>query len=41
MNNMAALRCYTRNGFTVYGVKPGRLYYGGMMHDELLMARCI
>ena len=40
-NNLAAIRCYTRCGFTVYGVEPSALYYAGVMYDELLMARHI
>jgi RimJ/RimL family protein N-acetyltransferase len=40
-NNIAAIRCYMRCGFTVYGVEPSALYYEGVMYDELLMARSI
>jgi RimJ/RimL family protein N-acetyltransferase len=40
-NNMAAIRCYTRCGFTVYGVEPSALYYDSVMYDELLMARLL
>jgi len=40
-NNTAAIRCYTRCGFTVYGLEPSALYYDGVMYDELLMARSI
>jgi RimJ/RimL family protein N-acetyltransferase len=39
--NSAAIRCYSRNGFQVYGVEPQALYYDGVYYDELLMARTI
>ncbi|HJW84436.1 MAG TPA: GNAT family N-acetyltransferase [Anaerolineae bacterium] len=39
--NTAAIRCYTRCGFTVYGIEPEVLYYDGVYYDELLMARRI
>ena len=39
--NSAAIRCYTRCGFRVYGVEPQALYHGGVYYDELLMARTI
>jgi RimJ/RimL family protein N-acetyltransferase len=39
--NTAAIRCYARCGFRVYGVEPQALYYDGVFHDELLMARTI
>ena len=37
--NAAAIRCYLRCGFTVYGVEPEALWHDGMMYNELLMAR--
>jgi RimJ/RimL family protein N-acetyltransferase len=37
--NVAAIRCYLRCGFSVYGVDPEVIYYDGMYYDELLMAR--
>jgi GNAT superfamily N-acetyltransferase len=40
-DNMAAICCYTRCGFTVYGVEPSALYYDSVLYDELLMARPI
>ncbi len=39
--NTAAIRCYARCGFSVYGVEPQALYYDGKRYDELLMARVI
>ena len=39
--NEPAIRCYTRLGFTTYGVEPKALLYDGMNDDELLMARLI
>jgi ribosomal protein S18 acetylase RimI-like enzyme len=38
-NNGTAIRCYTRHGFTVYGVEQEIGYYQGAYIDELLMAR--
>jgi RimJ/RimL family protein N-acetyltransferase len=37
--NAAAIRCYLRCGFTVYGVEPEALRHDGVIYDELLMAR--
>jgi RimJ/RimL family protein N-acetyltransferase len=37
--NAAAIRCYARCGFSVYGVEPQALLVDGVMYDELLMAR--
>ncbi len=37
--NSAAIRCYTRCGFTVYGVDPKVIHYNDVFYDELLMAR--
>ncbi len=37
--NMAAIRCYVRCGFAVYGIEPQAIYYDGVLYDELLMAR--
>ena len=37
--NTAAIRCYVRAGFTVYGVQPRALRYAGQSYDELLMLR--
>lgn len=37
--NTAAIRCYARCGFTVYGIEPEALLVNGMYHDELLMTR--
>lgn len=37
--NTAAINCYRRCGFTVYGVEPEALYVNGVYYDELLMAR--
>ena len=40
-DNMSAIRCYTRCGFTVYGLETQSLFYEGVMYDELLMSRLI
>jgi len=37
--NTAAIRCYVRCDFTVYGVESQVLYHAGRYYDELLMAR--
>jgi RimJ/RimL family protein N-acetyltransferase len=37
--NTAAIRCYARCGFRVYGIEPQSLYHDGVFYDELLMAR--
>jgi RimJ/RimL family protein N-acetyltransferase len=39
--NTAAIRCYTRCGFTVYGTEPQAISTNGAMYDELLMARSL
>jgi RimJ/RimL family protein N-acetyltransferase len=35
--NAAAIRCYVRCGFSVYGVEPEVIYHNGVYYDELLM----
>lgn len=40
-SNTAAIRCYSRCGFSVYGIEPQVIYHQGIYHDELLMARAI
>jgi RimJ/RimL family protein N-acetyltransferase len=37
--NTAAIRCYTRCGFTVYGVDPQVIYSDGVYYDELMMVK--
>jgi RimJ/RimL family protein N-acetyltransferase len=37
--NAAAIRCYLRCGFSVYGVDPKPIYFGSIYYDELLMVR--
>ena len=36
--NTAAIRCYVRAGFRVYGVEPKALQHDSVFYDELLMA---
>ncbi len=36
--NSAAIRCYMRAGFRVYGVEPKALQHDGVFYDELMMA---
>lgn len=37
--NAAAIRCYARCGFAVYGVEPRAIQYDGVFYDELLMVK--
>ena len=37
--NAAAIRCYARCDFRVYGIEPQALCHDGVLYDELLMAR--
>lgn len=37
--NIPAIRCYSRCGFSVYGIEPQAIQYENVMYDELLMAR--
>lgn len=39
--NQAAIRCYERSGFAVYGTDPKCNYLDGLYYDEYLMARMI
>jgi RimJ/RimL family protein N-acetyltransferase len=36
--NTAAIRCYARCGFSVYGIEPQAIVSDGIAYDELLMA---
>lgn len=37
--NIAAIRCYVRCGFAMYGIEPEALAWNGVYYDELLMMR--
>ncbi len=37
--NAAAIRCYVRRGFSVYGVETEALLHDSVYYDELLMAK--
>lgn len=39
--NSAAVRCYARCGFSIYGLEPSVIQVDGVYYDELLMARII
>jgi ribosomal protein S18 acetylase RimI-like enzyme len=39
--NMSAIHCYTRCGFSVYGIEPKVIYHDGVYYDELSMVRLI
>jgi RimJ/RimL family protein N-acetyltransferase len=39
--NAAAIRCYARCGFSVYGIEPQAICSAGASYDELLMARFV
>jgi RimJ/RimL family protein N-acetyltransferase len=41
VSNIAAIRCYSRCGFTVYGIEPKTIFYQGVYIDELLMYKQI
>jgi RimJ/RimL family protein N-acetyltransferase len=41
MTNTPAIRCYSRCGFTVYGIDPKAIYYHDIFYDELLMVKCL
>jgi RimJ/RimL family protein N-acetyltransferase len=38
--NTAAIRCYARLDFKVYGVEPQAICHQATFYDELLMIRC-
>jgi RimJ/RimL family protein N-acetyltransferase len=40
-SNTAAIRCYTRCGFRVYGVQPMAILHDGVYHNQLLMAQAL
>ena len=40
-NNTAAIRCYERCGFSVYGLQPMAICVDGVCYDELLMAQAL
>lgn len=40
-NNTAAVRCYERCGFTIYGTEPRGILYEGKYYDEYLMSRTL
>jgi ribosomal protein S18 acetylase RimI-like enzyme len=40
-DNIAAIRCYLRNGFQIYGVEPKVICVDGKDYDELLLWRQI
>ncbi len=37
--NTAAIRCYARCGFTIYGIDPQAIYWDGIYYDEFLMVK--
>lgn len=39
--NSAAIRCYTRCGFKVYGIEPQAILCNGSAYEELMMARVL
>ena len=40
-NNTAAIRCYERCGFSVFGLQPMAICVNGRYYDELLMAQVL
>jgi RimJ/RimL family protein N-acetyltransferase len=41
ISNVNAIRCYSRCGFTIYGVEPRAIYLHDIYYDELLMSKLI
>jgi GNAT superfamily N-acetyltransferase len=41
LSNLHAIRAYSHNGFTVYGVEPRSIFHNSVYYDELLMARLL
>jgi ribosomal protein S18 acetylase RimI-like enzyme len=39
ITNTAAIRCYTRCGFRMYGIEPQVIYHDGIYYDEFLMVK--
>jgi RimJ/RimL family protein N-acetyltransferase len=39
--NEAAINCYRKVGFTIYGLEPKSIQVNGSYYDEYLMARLI
>lgn len=39
--NTSAIRCYSRCGFTAYGIEPKAIWVDEVFYDELLMAKPI
>lgn len=37
--NSAAIRCYTRSGFSIYGTEPKAVFYENVYIDEYLMVK--
>lgn len=40
-SNQAAIHCYQRAGFSIYGTEPKTIYWDGAYYDEYLMAKLI
>ncbi len=40
-SNEAAIHCYERSGFTIFGTEPKSIYVDGIYYDEYLMAKLI
>jgi ribosomal protein S18 acetylase RimI-like enzyme len=41
ISNIPAIRCYSRCGFTIYGVEPKVIYHNCVYYDELLMVKIL
>jgi RimJ/RimL family protein N-acetyltransferase len=38
-NEKSAIRCYSRCGFTKYGMEPKAIFYNGIYYDQVLMVK--
>jgi RimJ/RimL family protein N-acetyltransferase len=41
ISNVPAIRCYSRCGFTLYGIEPKAICHNGIYYDEMLLAKLI
>jgi RimJ/RimL family protein N-acetyltransferase len=39
--NTAAIRCYSRSGFALYGIEPKSIFVDGVFYDEMMMSRMV
>lgn len=39
--NTSAIRCYSRCGFSLFGIEPKAVFVNGVFYDEILMSRLL